>query len=172
MMHPGNKYADLEISPKRRCVIFRSRAGSYFELARPKLRVRGEACLRSACVATRGAACAAREVRGQTATSSGGLRTAGEPGRFRGADLAPSGAQRPFEVSLRAAIASAWPKPGGVFAFLRSRAERGSHVRHETEPQEWAESRVSISLWPVHMQRHSDRNHFTGPERDEGWDEW
>ena len=45
--------------------------------------------------------------------------------------------------------------PRAVFSFLlqqsraeQSRAEPGSHVRHETEPQEWAESRVSISLWP------------------------
>lgn len=133
----------------------------------------GQACFRSTCEATRCAACITGEVRVQTATSSDGLRTAGEHGHFRRADLTPIRAHRPFEVSLRAAIASELrPKPRGVFTFLHSRAEQGSHDRHETEPQEWAESRVSISVWPIHMQQHSDQNHFTGLEINEGWDEW
>lgn len=68
-----------------------------------------------------------REIRGQTATSSDGLGTAGEPGDFRAADLAQSRVQRPFEVSLFAAIAldraakSRGLNPG-VF-FLSSKVE-------------------------------------------------
>lgn len=124
--------------------------------------------------------CTTREIRGQSATSSDGLRTAGGPGDFRAAGPRPEPvAERTthFEVSSHAATASdpsSQPKPKAravFFLFLSSeaRAEQGSHVRHETEPQERAESRVSISLSvslaPCTCERHSDQNHFTGAER-------
>lgn len=117
--------------------------------------------------------CITGEIRGQTATSSDGLRTAGEPGDLRAADLAPSRVQRPFEVSRCAAIAlggaarSRGLNPG-VF-FLPSKAEpSGARVSDMKQNHRNGLRAESASLWSVHMQRRSDQNHFTGAERDEG----
>jgi len=117
--------------------------------------------------------CITGEIRGQTATSSDGLRTAGEPGDLRAADLAPSRVQRPFEVSRCAALAlggaarSRGLNPG-VF-FLPSKAEpSGARISDMKQNHRNGLRAESASLWSVHMQRRSDQNHFTGAERDEG----
>lgn len=76
--------------------------------------------------------------------------------------------QAHFEATAAAVGAASNGPERQPCVFSTAEPVQGSHVRHETEPQEWAESRVSISLGLMDMIRTTSQE-----ERGKrGWEEW